>query len=140
MSDANGIIKGAIRAYDCDSHVEESEETWSEKYWDPQYAGRRPMLIETDEMGNLSFLVDSIAHPRITGPGVALSGGPVSKNGKLSPAWEADHLLSRGEGAHRHHGVGRAPLRESQAGPDGPGERGGGGELPVRAAHLAHRP
>jgi predicted TIM-barrel fold metal-dependent hydrolase len=84
MSDANETIK----AYDCDSHVEESEETWSEKYWDPQYAGRRPMLIETDEMGNLSFLIDSIAHPRITGPGVALSGGPVSKNGKLSPAWE----------------------------------------------------
>ena len=72
---------GMIWAYDCDSHVDESELTFSDKYWDPQYLGRRPKVVAGDEDGNLCWLVDSLSFPRIVGPGSATGGTPNSRDG-----------------------------------------------------------
>ena len=77
-----------LQVVDCDGHVEESEVTFSEKYWDPKYAGRRPMVVESDEMGNLSFMIDSHAFPRLSGPKSATGGNPVSKDGIPSPQYQ----------------------------------------------------
>ncbi len=69
------------QAYDCDSHVEESELMFTDKYWDPRYLGRRPIVVESDVMGNLSWIFDSISFPRHVGPGSATAGNPNRKNG-----------------------------------------------------------
>lgn len=77
-----------LQAFDCDGHVEESEVTFSEKYWDKSYAGRRPIVVESDTMGNLSFMIDSHAFPRLSGPKSATGGTPVTKNGVPSPQFQ----------------------------------------------------
>ena len=74
-----------IKAYDCDSHVEESELTFSDRYWDQRYRGRRPVVRATDSMGGLSFIVDSISHPRLVGPSPVTGAIPVSHQGEPSP-------------------------------------------------------
>ena len=76
-----------LQAYDCDSHVEESELTFSDKYWDQRYRGRRPVVVETDTMGSLSFIIDSLAHPRIVGPASATGAVPMSRRGVPSPSF-----------------------------------------------------
>lgn len=73
-----------IRAYDCDSHVEESELTFSDRYWDQRYRGRRPVVRVTDVTGGLSFIVDSISHPRLVGPSPVTGAVPVSHQGEPS--------------------------------------------------------
>ncbi len=78
-----------IRGYDCDSHVQEGERMLTDEYWDQRYRGRRPVVVEGDVQGNLSMLIDSHAHQRITGPGLSLSGSPMSKNGAPSPIFVA---------------------------------------------------
>lgn len=74
------------KAVDTDSHVWEWEGTFSDKYWDPRYRGRRPMVVVSDAMGNLSFMIDSISFPRIVGPSIAIGGNPVSKDGIPAPS------------------------------------------------------
>ena len=54
--------------YDADSHVEEGEIAFSDRYWDQRYRGRRPIVVESDAMGNLSWMVDSQSFPRIFRP------------------------------------------------------------------------
>ena len=73
-----------IKAYDCDSHVEESELTFADRYWDQRYRGRRPVVRVTDEMGGLSFIVDSISHPRLVGASPVTGAVPVSHQGETS--------------------------------------------------------
>lgn len=77
-----------IKAYDCDSHVQEGENTFSDKYWDQRFRGRRPKVVFGDDQGNLSILIDSHAHQRITGPGLNLSGSPMSKDGIPAPIFK----------------------------------------------------
>ena len=73
------------KVYDCDSHIEESEHVFADKYWDQRFRGRRPVIVQTDEMGNNSFIIDSISHPRIVGPASVTGGVPASRNGEPSP-------------------------------------------------------
>ena len=40
---------GDINAFDGDGHVEEWEETWSDKYLDAEFRDRRPTVVETGE-------------------------------------------------------------------------------------------
>ena len=68
-------------AYDCDSHVEENEGMFDDKYWDQRYRGRRPIVVESDEMGNLSWLFDSLSFPRPVGRGAVTAGNPNHLNG-----------------------------------------------------------
>ena len=35
-----------INAFDGDGHVEEWEETWSDRYLDPEFRDRRPVVVE----------------------------------------------------------------------------------------------
>ena len=74
-----------MKVMDCDSHVQEGEQTFTDGYWDQAYRGRRPMVVASDVQGNLSFIIDSLTHQRITGPSITLSGSPMSKNGVPSP-------------------------------------------------------
>ena len=88
-----------IEAYDCDSHVWEGDHTFSDKYWDKRYRGRRPIVIESDIKGNLSFMIDSRSFPRFTGPGPAMGGNPVSKKGVPSEQF----VRSRAVAAEKGH-------------------------------------
>ena len=74
--------------YDADSHVEEGEFTFQDKYWDKRFLGRRPIVVEGDSLGNLCWMVDSYAFPRNVGPASATAGPPNSRKGvpsKLFP-------------------------------------------------------
>ena len=73
-----------LQAYDCDSHVWEGERTFADPYWDPRYRDRRPVVVETDAQGDLSFMIDSLSFPRLTGPAIGIGGNPVSLNGQPS--------------------------------------------------------
>ena len=87
-----------IWAFDVDSHVEEGDHTFVDKYWDQEYRGRRPKVVETDDMGSLQFIIDSIAHHRLNGPSTAMSGGPLSKNGKSGYLFDAMKKMSADHG------------------------------------------
>ena len=76
------------KVFDCDSHLQEGERTFGDAYWDERYRGRRPVVVESDVQGNLSFIVDSLAHMRLTGPSISLSGSPMSKDGVPSPIFQ----------------------------------------------------
>jgi predicted TIM-barrel fold metal-dependent hydrolase len=67
--------------YDADSHVEEGEFTFGDKYWDKRFLGRRPIVVEGDSMGNLCWMADSWTFPRNVGPASATAGPPNSLKG-----------------------------------------------------------
>ena len=87
-----------VKAWDSDGHVFESEKTFADPYWDQSLRGRRPMVVETDALGNLSYMIDSLSMPRLTtgrdGPGVAIAY-PLSKNGVESPRWMEEVASAR---------------------------------------------
>ena len=63
-----------IKAYDCDSHVEEWEGTFSDAYLEPAFRDRRPVVVETGEFEHdYVWMID--------GDRVRLGGSPSSKNG-----------------------------------------------------------
>ncbi|MGA2395735.1 MAG: amidohydrolase family protein [Candidatus Lustribacter sp.] len=63
-----------IKAYDCDSHVEEWEGTFSDAYLEPAFRDRRPIVVETGEFEHdYVWLID--------GNRIRLGGSPSSKNG-----------------------------------------------------------
>ena len=68
-------------AWDADGHVYESEVTFSDAYWDPALADRRPVVVETGHQGRLSWLIDGRAFPISSGPNQGLGGSPASKDG-----------------------------------------------------------
>ena len=67
--------------YDADSHIEEGDFTFGDKYWDKRFLGRRPIVVEGDSMGNLCWVVDSWTFPRNVGPASATAGPPNSLKG-----------------------------------------------------------
>ncbi len=67
-------------AWDADGHVYESEQTFSDAYWDPALADRRPVVVETSP-GRISWMIDGRAFPVSSGPNQALGGTPASKGG-----------------------------------------------------------
>ena len=68
---------GTINAYDGDGHVEEWEETFSNKYLEPTFRDRRPKVIETGEYEHdYKWLIDDETF--------RIGGSPSSKNGIVS--------------------------------------------------------
>jgi uncharacterized protein len=68
---------GDINAYDGDGHVEEWEETFSDKYLEPEFRDRRPVVIETGEY-------EHDYKWRIDGETMRIGGSPSSKGGVVS--------------------------------------------------------
>ena len=56
-----------LKAWDADGHVMESEATFGEPYWDLEPAHRRPVVVESDHSGTLSWVIDSRLFPVRTG-------------------------------------------------------------------------
>jgi predicted TIM-barrel fold metal-dependent hydrolase len=68
---------GDINAYDGDGHVEEWEETFSDKYLEPEFRDRRPVVVETGEYEHdYKWLID--------GETMRIGGSPSSKGGVVS--------------------------------------------------------
>ena len=66
-----------INAFDGDGHVEEWEETWSDKYLDAEFRDRRPVVVETGE-NERDYKWD------IEGELFRIGGSPSSKDGVVS--------------------------------------------------------
>jgi uncharacterized protein len=68
---------GDINAYDGDGHVEEWEETFADKYLEPEFRDRRPVVVETGEYEHdYKWLID--------GETMRIGGSPSSKGGVVS--------------------------------------------------------
>ena len=81
---------GDINAWDGDGHVEEWEETFSDKYLEPEFRDRRPQVIETGE-----FEHDYIWE--IDGQQVRIGGSPSTKGGVVSTEYE---MMAKWRGPH----------------------------------------
>ncbi len=68
--------------YDADAHVEESTDTFSDKYLDPAYRVRRPQVIGSN--GQPHWLIDYQVFPRFSGPGAQSLGTPTRLGDELS--------------------------------------------------------
>ncbi len=68
--------------YDADAHVEECEETFSDKYLDPAFRGRRPQVVGNN--GQPHWLIDYQLFPRFSGPGPQSLGTPTRLGDQLS--------------------------------------------------------
>lgn len=63
-----------INAFDCDSHVEEWEGTFSDAYLEPAFRDRRPVVVETGEFEHdYTWVID--------GERIRVGGSPSSKSG-----------------------------------------------------------
>jgi predicted TIM-barrel fold metal-dependent hydrolase len=69
-----------LQAWDADGHVFESEVTFSDKYLEPAFRHRRPVVVEMDTSGTLGWAIDSRLSPTTTGPNQSF-GGPPTKGG-----------------------------------------------------------
>jgi predicted TIM-barrel fold metal-dependent hydrolase len=81
---------GDINAWDGDGHVEEWEETFSDKYLEPAFRDRRPQVVETGE-----FEHDYIWE--IDGQRVRVGGSPSSRGGAVSTEYE---MMAKWRGPH----------------------------------------
>ena len=68
---------GQINAFDGDGHVEEWEETFSDKYLDPAFRDQRPVVVETGEY-------EHDYKWKIGEDTFRIGGSPSSKNGVVS--------------------------------------------------------
>ena len=64
-----------MSVYDADAHIEESPETFSDKYLDPAFRSNRPEVIAYG--GRPHWVVDYQLFPRFRGPGAQSLGTPV---------------------------------------------------------------
>jgi predicted TIM-barrel fold metal-dependent hydrolase len=71
-----------MRVIDADGHVEESLETFSDKYLDPAFRQMRPRVAGVD--GLAYWVIDEQLYPRRVGPGCHNLGTPTRYNGKVS--------------------------------------------------------
>jgi hypothetical protein len=71
-----------MRVIDADGHVEESLETFSDKYLDPAFRPMRPRVAGVD--GLAYWVIDEQLYPRRVGPGCHNLGTPTRYNGKVS--------------------------------------------------------
>ncbi len=79
-----------INAYDGDGHVEEWEETFSDKYLDVEFRDRRPVVIDTGENErDYKWLIE--------GETFRIGGSPSSKAGVVSLEYEK---MSKWRGSH----------------------------------------
>jgi len=68
--------------YDADAHVEESTETFSDKYLDPAFRDKRPQVISSN--GQPHWLIEYQVFPRFSGPGPQSLGTPTRLGDELS--------------------------------------------------------
>ena len=68
--------------YDADAHVEECADTFSDKYLDPAFRGRRPQIVGNH--GQPHWLIDYNVFPRFSGPGAQSLGTPTCLDGEPS--------------------------------------------------------
>jgi uncharacterized protein len=68
--------------YDADAHVEECPDTFSDKYLDPAFRGRRPEIVGNH--GQPHWLIDYNVFPRFSGPGAQSLGTPTRLAGEPS--------------------------------------------------------
>lgn len=79
---ATALEKLGITGFiDCDSHVEECEDTWA--YLDQKYFHRRPIAVDLSGMPGLStqdacWLIDGVANPRPWGRRATFGGTPTT--------------------------------------------------------------
>jgi predicted TIM-barrel fold metal-dependent hydrolase len=91
-----------IWGWDADGHVYESEVTFSDKYFDPKYRDRRPLVVRAEETGMHWFAIDDRLFPRRFGAFIQNGGVPSSKNGvptpsmllKKSDPWQSSEMRS----------------------------------------------
>jgi len=69
-----------MRVIDADGHVEESPETFSDKYLDPAFRSMRPRV--TGMEGLAYWVIDEQLYPRRVGPGCHNLGTPTRVDGK----------------------------------------------------------
>lgn len=86
----DSITLSNINAFDGDGHVEEWEETWSDKYLDPEFRDRRPVVVDTGEN-------ERDYKWNIEGELFRIGGSPSSKNGVVSLEYEK---MSQWRGTH----------------------------------------
>ena len=79
-----------INAFDGDGHVEEWEETFSDKYLEPAFRDRRPKVVETGEF-------EHDYKWEIDGELVRIGGSPSSRGGIVSTEYE---MMARWRGPH----------------------------------------
>jgi len=72
-----------VKAFDADAHVEESEETFSDAFLDPELRDRRPQVISLDGQGPF-WVIDQRIYPRRVGRGAHHFSTPAHIGGKLS--------------------------------------------------------
>ena len=68
---------------DADGHVEESEATFSDKYFDPAFRAQRPRVVAIDKM--VYWMIEEQMYPRRVGRGAHNLGTPASYHGKKTP-------------------------------------------------------
>jgi predicted TIM-barrel fold metal-dependent hydrolase len=68
-----------MRVIDGDAHVEESEATFADPYWDPALADRRPQIIQARE--SAYWLIDGYVAPRRRGKGAQHAATPPAAGG-----------------------------------------------------------
>jgi predicted TIM-barrel fold metal-dependent hydrolase len=71
-----------MRVIDADGHVEESLETFSDKYLDPAFRSLRPRVTGID--GLAYWVIDEQLYPRRVGPGCHNLGTPTNYDGKMA--------------------------------------------------------
>src|SRR3972149_2074987 len=69
-----------MRVIDADGHVEESQATFSDEYFDPAFRSQRPQVAGVD--GLAYWMIDEQLFPRRVGRGCHNLGTPVSIDGK----------------------------------------------------------
>jgi len=80
---------------DADGHVEESDETFSDKYLDAEYRSRRPQVVGSDN-GRAFWLIDDQLFPRLAGRGCHIIGTPTGY-GKVRAevsTWKPEQIAS----------------------------------------------
>jgi len=68
-----------LKIIDCDAHVEECEETFSEQFFDPKFADRRPHMVHEGDYPQ--WAMGDARHSQLTGRG-AYNIGPFTYQGK----------------------------------------------------------
>ena len=68
---------------DADGHVEESETTFSDKYFDPAFRAQRPRVVAVGKM--VYWMIEEQMYPRRVGRGAHNLGTPASYKGKKTP-------------------------------------------------------
>ena len=90
MSQDKGEAMDGINAFDGDGHVEEWEETFSDRYLEPAFRDRRPVVVETGEYEH-DYMWE------IDGERMRIGGSPSSKDGVVSTEYVK---MAEWRGAH----------------------------------------